>query len=273
MTTTKSKFDVLKSDLSSYVQNGLIVAFSGGIDSAFLLWAAHEAVPEHDGNLLALTTVSPSVPRKDIVDAQTFARKVGVEHLLVNSDEFEKEGYLQNAGLRCYHCKSSLFDIARKTAESRGIKHIAYGYNASDFGDVRPGHQAAIENNILYPLATNGFTKDEIRGMLEEQGFQLSDKPASPCLSSRLMTGVRVSPDKLQDIESLETMLRNRGLRVFRVRFHQEDDIKFLRLEIDPAEMEKILEIRDDFVREAKSRGFRWVTLDLDGYKTGGAVK
>lgn len=272
MNPTESKLGELQGILKEHLSSGLIVAFSGGIDSAFLLWAAARANQGNGGRLMALTTLSPSVPHRDIDDASRFAREIGVTHELVDSYEFEKEGYVENAGLRCYYCKSTLFEIARHIAKEKGYGSIAYGYNATDTGDVRPGHQAAIENQVLYPLATVGFTKEEIRRLMEEQGFDLAEKPASPCLSSRIMTGVHVTPEKLEDIEVLETLLREGGLRVFRVRLHEEGDIRFLRLEVDPAEMEQALSLREAFVAEAKERGYRWVTLDLEGYRTGGAV-
>lgn len=272
MAKTQQKFDHLKSSLGDYVREGLIIAFSGGIDSAFLLWASSQVINGNSGRIIALTTTSPSVPQKDLQDAREFTERIDVEHLVIPSDEFEKEGYVQNTGLRCYHCKSTLFDIAHRIATEQGFNYIAYGYNASDFGDVRPGHQAAIENNILYPLADSGLTKDEIRELLSNAGFDLAEKPASPCLSSRIMTGVSVTPEKLHDIETLETFLLNHGLHIFRVRLHEEGEQRYVRLEVHPDEMEKVLPVREQFVSMAKELGFRWVTLDLEGYRTGGAV-
>lgn len=269
----QDKFGKLKNTLTQYMPEGLIVAFSGGIDSAFLLWAAAEAARDSSGKLLALTTVSPSVPQKDIDDAVDFAKSIGVEHELVESYEFDKEGYLQNTGLRCYHCKSTLFEIAREIVADRDYGYVAYGYNATDTGDVRPGHKAALENGVLYPLADVGFSKDDIRAIMESNGFELSDKPASPCLSSRIMTGVRVTPEKLNRIEELENLLWEKGLRIFRVRLHEDDDIQYVRLEVAPDEMPKVMEVREEFVESAKEKGFRWVNLDLEGYKMGGAVK
>ena len=272
MQSVDNKFEELKNILSEYIPDGLIVAFSGGIDSAFLLWAAVEAAQNVDGKVLALTTKSHSVPLRDLEDAREFARSVGADHEIIESHEFEKEGYLENLGLRCYHCKSTLFEIATEMVQELGYGYIAYGYNASDTGDVRPGHKAALENGVLYPLAKVGLTKNDIRTLMADNGFNIAEKPASPCLSSRIMTGVRVTPEKLQNIEELENILWDHGMRIFRVRLHEDNDIQYIRLEMSPEEMPKIFEIREQFVQAAQEKGFRWVNLDLEGYKMGGAV-
>lgn len=261
----------LKSLLEPYLLDGLVVAFSGGVDSGFLLWAAKETYKSSGGRLLAVTTASPSVPQKDIADARKFADVIGVDWSLLESSEFSQDDYLRNDKLRCYHCKSELFRITDNIIRERGFQHVAYGYTASDFGDYRPGHQAAREHNVLYPLAELGIEKREIRHLLRRAGFSLADKPASPCLSSRVMTGVRITAEILKTIEALEAILRNGGLKVFRVRHHQEERTRFLRLEVAPEEITRALELRKSFVAEAKNLGYRWVMLDLEGYRRGGA--
>ena len=265
------KLDRLIGKLGGYVRDGLVIAFSGGVDSSFLLWAASEAYKGTGGRLLAITATSPSVPRKDVEDALDFAARIGVECELVESGEFEDERYLRNNRMRCYFCKSALFRISDSIIRDRGFRYVAYGYTASDTGDFRPGHEAAKEHRILYPLAEFGFTKDEIRNHLREEGYEMGEKPASPCLSSRVMTGVAITPIILKDIEELETLLRNRGLRVFRVRHHDDGVSRFIRLEVAPEEMEQALQLKGSLVAEAKRRGYRWITLDLEGYRTGGA--
>ncbi len=265
------KYEKLLCFLRPMLAEGLIVAYSGGVDSAFLLYTAEQSRKMFGGKLLALTTESASFSDVEKQDAIEFARLIEVEHRFEKSLELENPKYLKNDNLRCYHCKTELFRISHATAAKLGYEHIAYGYNFSDQGDFRPGHQAAIENEILSPLFDAEMTKSEIRALMVEFNLPLFDKPASPCLSSRLMTGVIVTKEKLGDIEFLESLLRNGGLRIFRVRLHEANDIKFVRVEVDLTEFDRLLEIREDFVNEALKRGFQWVTLDLSGYKTGGA--
>lgn len=260
----------LENELGQLLQDGLIVTFSGGMDSAFLLWAAEHARRECGGSLVALTTESASLPAADRTDAEEFVRELGVEHLIQASDEMSLEAYTRNDEERCYHCKDDLFRIAEKLAAQRGLRWIAYGYTASDVGDVRPGHRAAREHGVRSPLADAGLTKDEIRTLMREHGLRLSEKPASPCLSSRVMTGLQITPGRLEDVDALETILRAGGVRVCRVRVCSEAEAVFLRVEVAPDEMPRVLALRDDLLREARARGYRWVTLDLEGYRTGG---
>lgn len=269
--SVQEKFVNLCKILQPKINEGLIVAFSGGVDSAFLLWSAEKVRRENGGKLLALTTESASFSDAEKQDAIEFARTINVEHRFEKSLELENPEYVKNDVKRCYHCKSELFRISHKTAENLNFKHIAYGYNASDRADFRPGHLAAEENKILAPLNEAELTKDEIRNLMREFKLDLAEKPASPCLSSRLMTGVAVTTEKLRDIEDFESILRTGSLRVFRVRLHEENERRFLRLEVAPEEMLKAFEVRELLVNEAKKRGYLWVTLDLAGYKTGGA--
>lgn len=262
------KFAALEEGLRGCLPDGAVLAFSGGVDSAFLLWAAERVRRAEGGRLVALTTYSPSMSQADRDDAERFAAEVGAEHVWRESREFADDAYTRNDADRCYHCKTELFDIAREVAAEHGLRWILYGYNDSDRGDVRPGHRAALENGVLAPLAEAGLTKADIRALMREHGLDLADKPASPCLSSRVMTGVAIDPQMLGDVEALEKLLRDGGLRVFRVRIGGEP--RFLRLEVDPAEMTRALELREAFAREGKRRGYRWVTLDLEGYRMGG---
>ena len=167
-------------------------------------------------------------------------------------------------------CSSDL--LSHDLAARLGYGAIAYGYNASDRGDFRPGHRAAKENDIIAPLDEAGLTKEEIRELMRAAGLPLADKPASPCLSSRLMTGVAVTPAKLRDVEDLEALLRGTGLRVFRVRLHEHGGARWLRVEADPSEMPAVLAVRDELQAAARARGYAWVTLDLAGYRTGGGT-
>jgi uncharacterized protein len=265
------KLQSLLGALAPYVDQGAVVAFSGGVDSAFLLWAAAQA-GQARRRLVALTTVSASTPEPDLEDARRFAASLGVEHLVLESRELDREEYTRNDMQRCYHCKTDLFQIAGGVARERGLGWILYGYSASDRHDVRPGHRAAVEAGVLAPLADAGLEKEEIRALLRERGLPLADKPSSPCLSSRIQTGVSVDRQKLSDVAALEAILRAVGIGSCRARLCEARDELFVRIEVDPADMQRVLACRAELEREGRARGYRWVTLDLGGYKTGGGT-
>jgi uncharacterized protein len=261
----------LVESLKPYVEGGVVVAFSGGLDSAFLLWAAREAAVS-GGELVALTTVSASTPPTDLDDAKAFALSLGIEHLCLAGDELDSEAYARNDHNRCYECKAGLFRIAKKVAEERGLRWIMYGYTASDHHDVRPGHRAAVENGVVAPLSEAGLQKSRIRILMKEQGLKLAEKPASPCLSSRITTGIRVTSDRLADVEAMEAILRRGGLHVYRARICEVGSSLFFRIEVDPSEIQKVLGCHEALASEGLRRGYRWVTLDLAGYRTGGGM-
>lgn len=282
---TSPKVLLLKNILTPLLEQGLIIAFSGGVDSSFLLWSAMEtlklmATKNSKGRLLALLTISPSIPVWEREDAKKFADTINVNLVVINSHELKQEAYAKNDGKRCYYCKSELFNIAKREAERNGFRHIAYGYNASDRKDVRFGHLAAKENNIHAPLDLAGLEKNEIRQVLKQIGLELADKPASPCLASRVMTGVRVTEETLQHIQEMETILRSAGLRVYRVRVHEEkiasdalhSNHRYFRIEVSPDEMPAVLKIREALVYKARKMGYRWINLDLSGYQMGGGT-
>ena len=264
------KYLALKEILKPLVADGLIVALSGGVDSAFLTWAAECERQAIGGRLMALTALSASFSQAEKADVERFVASTGVQHVWEESHELSNPAYLVNDSSRCFHCKAELFDICRRTAQTHSLKWIAYGYNASDRGDTRPGHLAAIQADVLSPLEAADLTKEDIRHLMRDNGLAMADKPASPCLSSRLMTGVRITPRKLGDVEQLEAILHDRGLKVFRVRVHEESGTRFLRLEVASDEMHLALEHRNDLIKEAMDRGYKWITLDLAGYRTGG---
>lgn len=268
--TERQKYLQLRDLLREKLADGLIVAFSGGVDSSFLLWAAEQERKRSGGRLLALTTSSESFSKAERADAEKFITEQGIDHVWRDSHEIDNPQYVANGLDRCFHCKTELFRVCHDEADKLGYKWIAYGFNASDRGDFRPGHNAAKENAILSPLDEVGLTKDEIRVLMRENNLSIAEKPASPCLSSRLMTGVQITAKKLNDVEEIESILRNSGLNIFRVRVHEDGTKKFLRLEVSPDEIEKAVAIRDTLVREGTKRGYAWVTLDLAGYKTGG---
>jgi len=267
------KLEALRTDLEPMVAEGALVAFSGGMDSAFLLWAASEVAKERGGRVVALTTTSPSTPARDKADAAAFSRLVGAEHRWEESREVSLPEYARNDRERCYHCKTELFRIAGEVAEASGLRWLLYGYNASDHQDDRPGHRAAREVGARTPLSDAGLTKSEISFLMREAGLPLSGKPASPCLSSRIMTGIEITPAMLQDVERFEGILRDAGVSTLRVRVcRDETGAFFLRVEVPPEEMEAVLAGRTELQEAGTERGYRWVTLDLGGYRTGGGV-
>lgn len=266
------KLNQLHKLLESKLPEGLIIAFSGGVDSAFLLWAAKKVLEKSDGRLLALTTDSPSLTRAEFQEAIDFAKNLDVNHEIIKSKEFENPDYIKNDLNRCYFCKDELFRLTGEVIENYDYKWVAYGYNDSDRSDFRPGHKAAIENDILAPLADVGLSKEDIRKVLETNEIHLSEKPSSPCLSSRIMTGIPITEKRLKDIEDLETMIEDAGIKIKRVRVCQDSGADFLRIEIAKDEMQKFISISERIAGEGKSRGYRWVTLDLSGYKMGGGV-
>ena len=260
--------------LRTLVRDGLVVAFSGGVDSAFLLWAAERARREVGGRLLALTSASESTPSWDFADATRFAAHLGVEHQVERSEELSHAEYAQNGSDRCYHCKAELFRIAERLRSERDLRWVAYGYTDSDRSDVRPGHRAALEQGVVSPLAEAGLGKEDIRELMREHGIELADKSASPCLASRVMTGLPITTRRLSDVEALEGVLRRGGVVVNRVRVCEAGaDDRFLRIEVAPDEMATVLPLRDELVREGRARGYRWVTLDLQGYRSGGGTE
>ncbi|MDX1837269.1 ATP-dependent sacrificial sulfur transferase LarE [Legionella taurinensis] len=280
---TATKMTALHRILTPLIEGGLMVAFSGGVDSSFLLWAAVEALNSSEalrktGRVLAVLAVSPSIPAWEIDEAKQFAKAIEAALCVIDSQELAQDAYAKNDNKRCYYCKSELFALAKREARERGYRSIAYGYNASDRRDIRLGHVAAQENNIYSPLEAAGLEKAEIRGFLKQLGFHLSDKPASPCLASRLMTGVRVTEEKLNHVQTMEHLLRQEGFRVYRVRVHEEKGgdnslgYRYFRIEVAPDEMLKLFEIRESLIHTARQLGYRWVNLDLAGYQLGGGT-
>lgn len=271
LTQLGKKYAALQQQLTKLIPDGVLIAFSGGVDSAFLLWAAQKLVKH--GQVMAVTTISPSLPDQDKADTQRFIDEFKIRHLWVESQEMVNPDYTKNDGLRCYHCKSELFNQAQKIATKNRLKWILYGYNASDISDVRPGHKAALENGVLAPLESCGLQKEEIRSLLHKEKIFLADKPASPCLSSRVSQGIPITAGRLADIMHMENLLKKAGLSIFRVRVNETGKELFLRIEVNPEEVAAVLPVMDLLNEAGRARGYRWVTLDLAGYKTGGANK
>lgn len=244
--------------------DSLLIAFSGGADSAYLAWAAHQALGKR---ALAVTALSASFSEHDREEAQRFAAATGLRHECIRTEEFANPLYVANQADRCYHCKDELFDKMESLARERGFAAIAYGINADDTHEFRPGHRAAAEHKVLAPLLTAGLRKNEIRTLSREAGLTTWDRPTAACLSSRVAYGTPVTPELLARIERGEDFIRGLGFRQFRLRAHGE----LARVEIAPEELSRALDA--DTMRriaaELKQLGFTYVTLDLEGYRTG----
>lgn len=242
----------------------VIVAYSGGTDSAYLAWAAHRVLGE---NAIAITADSASLPESHKRDAEEFARACGFRHEYIRTYEFDDPDYLRNDPDRCFHCKDELFTRLEEIGRARGIPHIIYGVNLDDLGDYRPGQNAAKTHQVKAPLVEAGLSKREIRELSRLAGLPTWDRPASACLSSRIPYGTPVTLENVKTIERGEEAIRALGFRQFRVRFHGE----LVRIEIAPEELEKALtpEMARRFTAIFKPLGFHYVTLDLEGYRQG----
>jgi uncharacterized protein len=242
----------------------VIVAYSGGADSAYLAWAAQRVL---GANALAMTADSASLPESHKRDAEAFVRQFGIAHEYVETHEFDNPAYLRNDANRCFHCKDELFTRLEQVAGERGFAHIVYGVNLDDLGDYRPGQNAARQHRVAAPLADAGLTKAEIRELSRQAGLPTWDRPASACLSSRIPYGTAVTPENVKTVETGEEALKALGFRQFRVRFHGE----IVRIEIAREEMPRALtlEMAQHFTEIFRALGFQYVTLDLEGYRQG----
>jgi pyridinium-3,5-biscarboxylic acid mononucleotide sulfurtransferase len=242
----------------------MIVAYSGGTDSAYLAWAAAQAV---GGDAVAITADSPSIPESHKRDAAEYARACGFRHEVIETYEFDNPDYVKNDKDRCFHCKDELFTRLEEVARERGIANIVYGVNQDDLGDYRPGQKAAKIHEVKAPLVEAGLRKAEIRELARQAGLPFWDRPAAACLSSRLPYGTPVTVETIKTVESGEEALKGLGFRQFRVRFHGE----LVRIEIAREEMEKAfsLHMAGKLVEIFKPLGFHYVTLDMEGYRQG----
>jgi uncharacterized protein len=262
MTSLDRKERALRARLASL--GSLLVAYSGGTDSAFLAWAAHQVLGEH---MVALLADSPSLARRELKLAMEFAERWGIPLKVIATDEMSRPEYTRNDASRCFHCKDELFTVMEQERSRLEFEHIAYGKNLDDQGDFRPGQRAAKQHHVVAPLAEAGLTKQEIRSLAQRSGLVVWDKPASACLSSRIEYGRPVTREALEAIEAGEDALRELGFRQARVRHHGE----IVRIEIAREELERafVPEMAAQLVPIFKKLGFKYVTLDCEGYRSG----
>ena len=242
----------------------VLVAYSGGIDSAYLAWAAHRELGDR---MLAAIADSPSLARTHLADALAFAHEQSIPLEVVATSELERPEYSRNDGQRCFHCKDELFSVLETHRAARGFNTIAYGVNFDDQGDFRPGQRAAQLHHVAAPLLDAGLTKQEIRELARSAGLRVWDKPASACLSSRIEYGRPVTREALDVVERGEDSIRALGFRQFRVRHHGD----IVRIEIAREELERALDpaVAAEFTKIFKALGFKFVTLDLEGFRSG----
>jgi uncharacterized protein len=262
VTPLESKEEALLELLAE--KRSLIVAYSGGVDSSYLAYAAHRALGPRS---LAVTADSPSYPRSHSEMAAQVVRQLGIEHRIVRTRELEDPSYASNPTNRCYFCKTELFDVLERIRSELGYQAVAYGINTDDVSDFRPGHQAAREHRVLSPFLEVGLSKQELRELSRACGLPTADLPASACLSSRIPYGMAVTVEKLRQIDRAEDALRELGYRQVRVRHHGD----LARVELAPEELPRALDLTQTqaISRTLHDLGFRWVSLDLDGYRTG----
>jgi pyridinium-3,5-biscarboxylic acid mononucleotide sulfurtransferase len=261
------KRDRLLQLLGSY--ESCAVAFSGGVDSAVVAKAAQLALGD---KAIAVTGASDALASGELELAKDLAKQIGVRHVVVPTEEFANPAYVANNPDRCYHCKSELYSQLGNISEKLGVRVVVNGANADDLHDYRPGMRAADERAVRSPLAECGFTKLEVRALAAEWELPVADKPATPCLSSRIAYGLHVTPERLSKVDQAEQFLRSLGFGEFRVRYHADD---LARIEVSRDELDELCkpEIRNAIVDEFNRIGFKFVTLDLAGFRSGGFTK
>lgn len=261
--TLRAHRDRLIETLAGYGR--VAVAYSGGVDSTVVAQAAFEALGDAT---VAVTAVSESLASGELEEARQIAGRIGIRHRVIHTDEFANPDYVSNRPDRCYFCKSELYGRLSGMLGELGVDVIASGANTDDLGDHRPGMRAAAENGVRHPLQECGLGKAEVRALARAWGLPTWDKPATPCLSSRIAYGVEATPERTRMIDQAEQWLRRRGLRILRVRYHQGD---LARIEVPLDDLPRLvdLQVRGELIAAFRELGFRFVTLDLEGFRSG----
>ena len=256
----KEKLDSLKEILRSL--DSVVIAYSGGVDSTFLSKVAFDVLGD---NALAITANSETYPRSEFEEAVKLAREIGIKHEAIESEELDIPEFSANPVNRCYYCKSELFSKLKEIAGERGLRHVVDGSNYDDLDDYRPGMQALEELCVRSPLKESRLTKDDIRELSKEMGLPTWDKPSFACLSSRFPYGNEITRDKLTAVGEAEIFLRGLGIRQLRVRHHEQ----IARIEVTEEDMGLLFQNRKQIVKKLKELGYDYVTMDLQGYRTG----
>ena len=258
----QEKYEILKNNMKK--RGSAAIAFSGGVDSTFLVKVAHEVLGD---KMIAVTATSSTYPERELKEAIKYAKDMGVKHLIISSEELDIEGFASNPTNRCYYCKKELFTKINAIAKENGVQYVFDGSNIDDDGDYRPGMQAARELEVISPLKEAKLTKDDIRELSKELGLPTWNKPAFACLSSRFPYGIEITAPKLKMVDEAEQFLLDMGIRQVRVRHHGE----IARIEVAPEERVQFfdVEVMDRIGEQFKKIGFTYVTLDMLGYRTG----